>query len=95
MEPGDDKNGLRARAGGLSQRPVPRLRRRFPRTSAAPRATRQGGKIGDGGGAGIAGSAGKDHMGHRGPENLCDLVHGFVSHGSEEQHHGTLAQLLG
>ena len=56
---------------------------------------RQRGKIGGSGGAGIVGGAGKYDVGHAGPEDSCYLVHGFVSHDSEEQYQWALSELLG
>ena len=43
---------------------------------------------------GVVGGAGKYDVGHAGPEDFRYLVHGFISHDSEEQYQGALSELL-
>jgi hypothetical protein len=47
------------------------------------------------GGARVVGDAGEDDVSHFRPENLGNLIDGFVSHCAEEQHERPLADLLG
>ena len=55
---------------------------------------RQGGLVRWRQSTGITGGAGENHVRHLRPEDLCNLVHGFVGHGSEEQDQGPFAKLF-